>query len=85
MFGKIDLTVKKISCSNTTKNSCSKKANYFYVFKTYLDREFEPIKINAKEYLLISMKYLRGLQENDEVINNALFLLDSDAITNSLY
>jgi Cu(I)/Ag(I) efflux system membrane fusion protein len=47
--------------------------------------EFEPIKINAKRISSNKYEILSGLKENDEVINNALFLLDSDAVTNALY
>ena len=40
-----------------------------------------------KQKRISSNKYeiLGGLEQNDEVINNALFLLDSDATTNALY
>jgi len=37
-------------------------------------------RINAYQFEILS-----GLSENDTVINNALFLLDSDSITNGLY
>jgi Cu(I)/Ag(I) efflux system membrane fusion protein len=67
------------------KTAVLKKADTYYVFKPTSDREFEPIKINAKRVSSNKYEILGGLEENDEVINNALFLLDSDAITNALY
>lgn len=85
MFGKIDLTVNKSLVLTLPKTAVLKKADSFYVFKPTSDREFEPIKINAKRVSSNKYEILGGLQENDEVINNALFLLDSDAITNALY
>ena len=85
MFGKIDLTVNKSLVLTLPKTAVLKKADSFYVFKPTSDREFEPIKINAKRVSSNKYEILGGLKENDEVINNALFLLDSDAITNALY
>ena len=67
------------------KTAVLKKADSFYVFKPTSESEFEPIKINAKRISSNKYEILGGLEENDEVINNALFLLDSDAITNALY
>ncbi|MDZ7818159.1 MAG: efflux RND transporter periplasmic adaptor subunit [Aliarcobacter sp.] len=85
MFGKIDLTVKKSLMLTLPKTAVLKKADSYYVFKPTSDSEFEPIKINAKRISSNKYEILGGLEENDEVINNALFLLDSDAITNALY
>jgi membrane fusion protein, copper/silver efflux system len=67
------------------KTAVLKKSDSYYVFKPISDSEFEPIKINAKRISSNKYEILGGLEENDDVINNALFLLDSDAITNALY
>lgn len=85
MFGKIDLTVNKSIVLTLPKTAVLKKADSFYVFKPTSDSEFEPVKINAKRVSSNKYEILGGLEENDEVINNALFLLDSDAVTNALY
>ena len=53
--------------------------------KQLLKKKQEPIKIEAKRISSNKYEILSGLNENDEVINNALFLLDSDAVTNALY
>lgn len=47
--------------------------------------EYEPVEVevtplDAKTYIVIS-----GLNEGDEVVNNALFMMDSDAQINGLY
>ena len=85
MFGKIDLLVNKSLMLTLPKTAVHKKADTYYVFKPISESEFEPVKINAKRVSSNKYEILGGLQENDEVINNALFLLDSDAVTNALY
>ena len=85
MFGKVDINVKKDFMLTLPKTAVLKKADKFYVFKPMQNGEFEPIKIEAKRISSNKYEILGGLNENDEVINNALFLLDSDAVTNALY
>ena len=85
MFGKVDINVKKDFMLTLPKTAVLKKADKFYVFKPLENGEFEPIKIEAKRISSNKYEILSGLNENDEVINNALFLLDSDAVTNALY
>ncbi len=85
MFGKVDINVKKDFMLTLPKTAVLKKADKFYVFKALENGEFEPVKIEAKRISSNKYEILSGLNENDEVINNALFLLDSDAVTNALY
>ena len=85
MFGKVDINVKKEQMLTLPKTAVLKKADKFYVFKPMQNGEFEPIKIEAKRISSNKYEILSGLNENDEVVNNALFLLDSDAVTNALY
>lgn len=85
MFGKVDINIKKDTLLTLPKTAVLKKANSFYVFKSTSNDEFEPVKINAKRVASNKYQIISGLEENDEVINNALFLLDSDAVTNNLY
>lgn len=85
MFGKVDISIKKDIMLTLPKTAVLKKANDFYIFKPLQDGEFEPVKIDAKRISSNKYEILSGLNENDEVINNALFLLDSDAVTNALY
>ena len=77
--------IKKDVMLTLPKTAVLKKADKFYIFKPLENGEFEPVKIKAKRIASNKYEILSGLQENDEVINNALFLLDSDAVTNSLY
>jgi len=63
-----------------------RKAGSFYVFMVGdFKGEYEPRKIEAK--VLDASRYLiiKGLKEGDEVVNNALFMMDSDAQINNLY
>ena len=85
MFGKVDISIKKDIMLTLPKTAVLKKANDFYIFKPLQDGEFEPVKIDAKRISSNKYEILSGLNENDDVINNALFLLDSDAVTNALY
>ena len=85
MFGKANITVRKDLMLTLPKTAVLKKADSYYVFKPISNSEFEPVKINTKRVASNKYEILSGLEVGDEVINNALFLLDSDAITNALY
>ena len=85
MFGKVDINIKKDVMLTLPKTAVLKKANDYYVFKPLANGEFKPVKIEAKRVSSNKYEILSGLEQNDEVINNALFLLDSDATTNALY
>ncbi len=85
MFAKV--TLKDISKERLTlpKTAVLRKGSKYYVFEHLKDGEFEPIEIEAKRISSNKYEILEGLQEGQSVINNALFLLDSDALTNGLY
>ncbi len=63
-----------------------RKNGTYYVFVVgEYEGEYEPIEISvsvldAKTYIITE-----GLSEGDEVVNNALFMMDSDAQVNGLY
>ena len=85
MFGKVNIEVSKEVKLTLPKTAVLKKSDSYYVFKPLDDGNFEALKIDAKRITSNKYEILGGLNENDEVINNALFLLDSDAQTNALY
>ncbi|MFX4235119.1 efflux RND transporter periplasmic adaptor subunit [Aliarcobacter butzleri] len=85
MFGKVDIINKQKQLLTLPKTAVLKKSDSFYVFKYVSNDEFKPVKIEAKRINSNKYEIISGLNENDEVIDNALFLLDSDALTNSLY
>ncbi|MDH4944297.1 efflux RND transporter periplasmic adaptor subunit [Sulfurimonas sp. C5] len=68
------------------KTAVIRKNGKFYVFMVgEYEGEYEPLQIMAK--LLDTEHYIitEGLNEGDEVVNNALFMMDSDAQINGLY
>lgn len=85
MFAKVEIAKEQKSILTLPKTAVLKKANEYYVFKPISKTEFEPIKIKATRISSNRYEVTSGLGEGDEVINNALFLLDSDAVTNALY
>lgn len=63
-----------------------RKNGQFYVFSVgEFKGEYEPVAVDVN--LLDTNTYIvkSGLKKGDEVVNNALFMLDSDAQINSLY
>ena len=85
MFGEVKIKTNKRTMLTLPKTAVLNKGSKFYVFKPISDKEFEPIVVEAKRISSNTYEIIDGLEVNDEVINNALFLLDSDAITNALY
>lgn len=85
MFGKVDIIDKQKELLTLPKTAVLKKTDSFYVFKYVSNDEFKPVKVEAKRINSNKYEIISGLNENDEVIDNALFLLDSDALINSLY
>ena len=47
--------------------------------------EYEPLKVSVKVLDANTYAIVEGLEEADEVVNNALFMMDSDAQINGLY
>ncbi len=85
MFAKVELNTMSKDRLTLPKTAVLTKGDKYYVFKPISKKEFEPIKVEAKRIASNKYEILGGLEEGTEVINNALFLLDSDAITNNLY
>ena len=85
MFGKINIKTNEKQMLTLPKTAVLTKGSKFFVFQYLSKEEFEPIEIKAKRVSSNKYEILEGLEEGQTVINNALFLLDSDAITNGLY
>lgn len=85
MFGEVKIQDTKKSMLTLPKTAVLNKGSNYYVFKPISKEEFEPIMIEAKRISSSKYEIIEGLKVGDEVINNALFLLDSDAVTNGLY
>jgi len=85
MFGLVKIETAKRFMLTLPKTAVLNKGSKFYVFKPISNKEFEPVEVEVKRISSNKYEILDGLNVNDEVINNALFLLDSDAVTNALY
>ena len=63
-----------------------RKDSKYYVFMVgEYEGEYEPLEVSVKIIDANTYKVIEGLSEGDEVVNNALFMMDSDAQINSLY
>ncbi|MBU3014322.1 efflux RND transporter periplasmic adaptor subunit [Poseidonibacter lekithochrous] len=85
MFASVKIKAINKTMLTLPKTAVLTKGSNYYVFKPISDKEFEPVKVEAKRISSNKYEILDGLSADDEVINNALFLLDSDAVTNALY
>ncbi|BDY13720.1 efflux RND transporter periplasmic adaptor subunit [Hydrogenimonas cancrithermarum] len=63
-----------------------RKMNRWYVFKAgEFEGEYEPVEVSIKPIDNERYAILSGLSEGDEVVNNALFMIDSDAQINGSF
>ncbi len=86
MYVSVELSGEKEEYLTLPATAIILKDASYYVFVTgEYEGEYEPKKVDVK--LLDSKTYIvrSGLNEGDEVVNNALFLMDSDAQINGLY
>ena len=85
MFAQLVLQTEKKIRLTLPNTAVLNKGNKYYVFKPISDMEFKPVEIKASRISSKKYEIFKGVKANEKVINNALFLLDSDAITNALY
>lgn len=68
------------------KTAVIRKNGSYYVFSVgEYEGEYEPIAVEVAPLDAKSYQIIKGLNEGDEVVNNALFMMDSDAQINGLY
>lgn len=85
MFAEVKLQNTKRTMLTLPKTAVLTKGDKYFVFKPVSKEEFEPVEIEAVRISSSKYEIIDGLKAGDEVVNNALFLLDSDAVTNGLY
>lgn len=86
LFGKVTFKKEIKRILTLPKSAVLQKEKTYYVFVPVGDEgQFEPKEIQAKRLAGNQFEIISGLKEGDIVINNSLFMLDSDAITNALY
>jgi len=62
-----------------------KNATWYAFLATEFKGEFEPVKIKVEPLDNHYFEVTAGLHEGENVVNNALFMMDSDAQINSVY
>ncbi len=86
MFATLTAESKKSSKLLLPRTAVIRKMGSWYVFKAgEFEGEYEPVEVkvaplDSKHYAILS-----GLNEGDEVVDNALFMIDSDAQINGLF
>jgi Cu(I)/Ag(I) efflux system membrane fusion protein len=86
LFAKVEFEKEANQILALPKSAVLQKNGKSYVFVPVgKDGEFEPKEIKAKRLHNNKYQIISGLSEGETVIDNALFMLDSDAITNALY
>ncbi|TLP39256.1 efflux RND transporter periplasmic adaptor subunit [Arcobacter arenosus] len=85
MFAKVLIRDTQKEILTLPKTAVLSKGDKYYAFEQLSKSQFEPIEIKAKRISSNKYEILDGLKEGQKVVDNALFLLDSDAITNGLY
>lgn len=85
LFAKVKFLKDKKSMLIIPKTAVVIKGDKYYVFNPVEDNQFEPVEVKLKRINNNSFEVLSGIDESQTIIDNALFLLDSDAITNGLY
>lgn len=84
MFAKARIEEKGQKALILPKTAVLDKGKKQFVF-VKVDKRFEPQEVVAKKIDANNYRILDGLSDGDEVANDALFLLDSDAKINGLY
>ncbi|MCF6245216.1 MAG: efflux RND transporter periplasmic adaptor subunit [Sulfurovum sp.] len=68
------------------RTAAMRKSGIWYVFlATEFKGEYEPLSIELKPLDNKHFEVTKGLVAGDKVVNNALFMMDSDAQINSIY
>ncbi len=81
----ISLKDEKTQLTLPTTAVIRKDAKYYVFMVGEFEGEYEPLEVHVKIIDANTYAVLDALKEGDEVVNNALFMMDSDAQINSLY
>lgn len=85
-FANVTIYSKSKTLLMLPKSAVITKGDNHYVFVAgEYEGEYEPRKIEAKRLDSGSFEIVSGLNEGESVVDNALFLFDSDAQLNGLY
>ena len=86
MYAKVHASAKTETNLVIPRTAALRKDGKWYAFlSTEFKGEYEPVEIDIEpldtSYFLVK----KGLSENENIVNNALFMMDSDAQINSIY
>ncbi len=84
MFATIDFMQEAKSVLMLPKEAIIRRDGKFYVFARTAPGQYEPREVSVRERT-DGYEVLNGIGANDKLAKNALFLLDSDAVTNGSY
>jgi Cu(I)/Ag(I) efflux system membrane fusion protein len=86
MYAKVSASSETASHLVIPRTAAMRKNGTWYAFlATEFKGEYEPIQIEVKPLDNTYFELLSGLNEGDSVVNNALFMMDSDAQINGIY
>jgi len=86
MYAKLHSSAQKNTKLVIPRTAAMRKSGTWYVFlATEFKGEYEPMAVELKPLDNKHFEVTKGLTAGDEVVNNALFMMDSDAQINSIY
>lgn len=86
MYAKVHATAAEKSRLVIPRTAAIRKSGTWYAFlATDFKGEYEPIEIEVKPLDSKHYEVIKGLRAGDILVNNALFMMDSDAQINSIY
>jgi Cu(I)/Ag(I) efflux system membrane fusion protein len=86
MYAKVYASAKKENKLVLPHTAVIRKSGLWYVFlSTEFKGEYEPLEVKVKPLNQQYYEITKGLVLGDKVVDNALFMMDSDAQINSIY
>jgi len=86
MYAKLHASSQKSSKLVIPHTAAMRKSGIWYVFlATEFKGEYEPLAVELKPLDNKHFEVTEGLLVGDKIVNNALFMMDSDAQINSIY
>lgn len=86
MYAKVHASELSKSRLVIPRTAAIRKSGTWYAFlATEFKGEYEPVEISIKPLDNKRFEVLSGLHENESIVNNALFMMDSDAQINGIY
>jgi Cu(I)/Ag(I) efflux system membrane fusion protein len=86
MYAKLHATANTSSKLVIPRTAALRKDGKWYAFlATEFKGEYEPVKIELEPLDNVYFLVKKGLSDGESIVNNALFMMDSDAQINSIY